>query len=221
MYNFTTKSTPWADVTVRKVEIGDKITSIGDSAFSQTSVKSVKIPNSVKTIGNSAFEDCELESITIPKGVTKINESAFAGDNSLKSIKVNRGNKKYSSKDGVLFNKNKSALVFYPSGKKGSRYTVPSSVRRIKSGAFDGYPGQNVFAKVRTLTMPKRIKIIENYALSETKIKTINFPGKRPERIGKHAFGENDTLTIRYKAKNWPASARQNYGAKKINWKNY
>ena len=219
MYSFAVVPAPWAKVDVEHVEIGDKITSIGEAAFFSSNIQTVKLSNSVKTIEDSAFEDCALTSVTIPKGVTRISETAFFGDAALKSIKVSRENKKYSAKDGVLFNKNKSSLLFYPEGKDNNHYTVPSSVRRIKTGAFSGYAVKNVAPRVKTLTMPKKIKVIENYSFDESKIQTISFPGNRPQKIGRCAFGENDSLTIRCNAKKWPASSRHNFGAKKIRWR--
>jgi len=51
------------------------------------------------------------------------------------SITVNPYNANYSSLDGVLFNKNQTALIECPGGKTGS-YTVPSSVTSIGNSAF-------------------------------------------------------------------------------------
>ena len=65
---------------VQKIEIGNGVTSIGDSAFySCNSLESITIPDSVTSIGQSAFNVCfSLASITIPDGVTSIEQFAFA-----------------------------------------------------------------------------------------------------------------------------------------------
>ena len=54
------KPSPWhADKSVKQVIIGDGVTTIGSSAFSDCdSLTSVTIPNSVTTIGSGAFSDC-------------------------------------------------------------------------------------------------------------------------------------------------------------------
>ena len=78
---------------VQKIEIGNGITSIGNSAFySCYSLASITIPNGVTNIGNSAFYSCySLASITIPNGVTNIVDSAFYNCRSLASITIPNG----------------------------------------------------------------------------------------------------------------------------------
>ena len=78
---------------IRKVEIGDSITSIGSYAFLHCySLSSITIPNGVTTIDTDAFNSCyTLSSITIPNGVTTISKSAFRMCYSLSSITIPNG----------------------------------------------------------------------------------------------------------------------------------
>ena len=71
---------PWGYYDIKRVIIGDSVTSIGNEAFRQCgSLTSVTIPNSVTTIGNSAFSGCNsLTSVTIPNSVTTIGNGAFS-----------------------------------------------------------------------------------------------------------------------------------------------
>ena len=64
---------------VKKIEIGNSVTSIGGYAFNYCySLSSITIPNSVTSIGKSAFQNCfSLSSITIPNSVTSIGGSTF------------------------------------------------------------------------------------------------------------------------------------------------
>ena len=137
------------------------VTSIGNKAFYDcTSLTSVNIPNSVTSIGNSAFEKCmNLTSINIPNSVTSIEYCAFGGCTSLTSIEiphsvtfigdcaftkctsltgitVNENNTSYTSVNGVLFNKDKTALIQYPGGKDDTSYCIPDGVTSIKTEAF-------------------------------------------------------------------------------------
>ena len=85
------KPSPWhADKSVKQVIIGNGVTTIGSSAFSDCdSLTSVTIPNSVTTIGSSAFAGCfSLTSVTIGNSVTTIGHGAFYGCSSLTSVTI-------------------------------------------------------------------------------------------------------------------------------------
>jgi len=86
------------------------VTSIGDLAFENcTDLTGITIPNSVTSIGQQAFFNCyNLTSVTIPGSVTSIGEPpAFVYCFNLSEINVDTNNLVYSSKDGVLFDKNR------------------------------------------------------------------------------------------------------------------
>ncbi len=99
------------------------------------------VPESVKTIEPGAFSDCTvLKRIVIHPGVTDIG-SSFTKDTfincwELTNINVHKDNLKYSSdENGVLYNKDKSVLLFVPGGYEGT-FTIPASVKKIYRGAF-------------------------------------------------------------------------------------
>ena len=75
------------------VEIGDCVTSIGDSAFNGCSgLTSITIPSGVTSISDYAFQYCHgLTNITIPSNVTSIGTSAFLSCNSLSSVTISSG----------------------------------------------------------------------------------------------------------------------------------
>ena len=89
---------------IKSVEIGNSVTSIGSSAFSYCSgLTSVTIGNSVTSIGSSAFSYCSgLTSVTIGNSVTSIGSSAFYGCSGLTSVVWNVKNCAYVSSS--LFN---------------------------------------------------------------------------------------------------------------------
>ena len=76
----------------------------------------------------------------------------------MEKIEVAESNKNYSSKDGVLFNKSLSALIYYPKLKSGTEYTVPSGVSRIEESSFFAVPG------LQTITIPASVTSIGNNA---------------------------------------------------------
>ena len=81
---------PWRYDDIKRVIIGDSVTSIGNSAFIQCFfLTSVTIPNSVTTIGGWAFSICSsLTSVTISNSVTTIGDNAFIGCSSLTSVTI-------------------------------------------------------------------------------------------------------------------------------------
>ncbi|WP_171682379.1 leucine-rich repeat protein [Paenibacillus planticolens] len=76
-----------------------------------------------------------LQTIKIPADTISIGEAAFCNEG-LQSIEVDENNSYYSSEDGILFNKDKTTLLAYPSQRKRPFYLVPSSVTEIADCAF-------------------------------------------------------------------------------------
>ncbi len=112
------------------------------------------IPDSVNKIGNCAFDYCDnLNSISISKNIENIgltysngrmyeweelDINAFYGIKNISYIIVDADNKYYlSDAYGVLFNKDKTTLIKYPSGNTRKTYTIPISVTAIGAGAFN------------------------------------------------------------------------------------
>ncbi|WPJ97812.1 leucine-rich repeat protein [Coraliomargarita algicola] len=119
------------------VTISNGVTEIGNSAFYQCrDLQSIIIPDSVTSIGMFSFGWCEdLSVVTISSRVVSIGYNAFALCHSLLSIDVDPMNQSYTSIDGVLFNKSKSTLINYPSGRTGP-YEIPHGVVTIERSAF-------------------------------------------------------------------------------------
>ena len=105
--------------------------------------KEFAIPSSVTTTGMWAFhENSYIEKITIPQGLVQLGETNTRNScgidcENLKTIVVEEGNNNYIVVDGVLFTKDKTALVLYPPEKQDTTYTIPSGTDLICWGAID------------------------------------------------------------------------------------
>jgi hypothetical protein len=141
--------------TITSVDIPKGVEAIQEKAFEYcTNLKQVTFPNTLKSIAGDAFWGCSnLTSVTIPKSVTDIGRNAFIYCGKLTSINVNPSNPAYSSKDGILYDKNMTTLLQYPGGKKGP-FTTPDGVTVIGWDAFYGCTG------LTAITFSKSVKNI-------------------------------------------------------------
>ncbi len=142
------------------VTIPSSVKTIADNNFySCDSLISVNIADGVTSIGKWVFSGCyELQSITIPKSVTSIGDWSFASNTSFTAINVDSNNKNFSSVGGVLFNKNATTLIRYPSGKTNSSYTIPNGVTVIDKSAFYSADA------LTKITIPDSVKTIRDGA---------------------------------------------------------
>lgn len=78
-----------------------------------------------------------VKEIYIPKSVKSIIFPAFSNCTYLEKFIVDPNNENYSSDDfGVLFNKDKTSLLYYPAGNKRTNYEIPDTVKEICEEAF-------------------------------------------------------------------------------------
>jgi len=137
----------------------------------------VSIPSKIQNlpvteIGKETFKDYTiLTSITIPNSVTSIEEGAFADCTSLTALNVAVDNNAYTAENGILYTKNKTALVVYPAGKTGA-FIIPNNVTSIKKYAFHGS------TSLTSVTISKSVSGIGNYAFYDcTNLNSVTFQG--------------------------------------------
>lgn len=167
------------------------VETIGEAAFEYCiGLTSVTIPALVKQIGDYAFWGCgQLPSISIPASVTQIGNGAFVECAGLISISVAEGNTKYSSADGILFDKTKTTLITFPAGKSGE-YLIPESVRIIENTAF-----YNCKKLISITTIPNSVTTINAHAFSGcSTLSSVMLPAS-VTFIGNMAFADCNQLT--------------------------
>ena len=143
---------------ITSLVIPNSIKEIGSSAFSGCrGLTSIEIPGSVKRIKKyalgfnnftsitlqsgveyleeDAFDYCSyLRSITIPDTVTYLSSSTFHNC-SIDWFEVDSNNQYYSSDNGVLYNKDKSALILCPISVSGV-FVIPDNLSSVDEKAF-------------------------------------------------------------------------------------
>ncbi|MGN0106182.1 MAG: leucine-rich repeat domain-containing protein, partial [Hominilimicola sp.] len=120
-----------------EIIIPSSVVTIGSNAFFQCSgLTYIDIPNGVEKVESLAFQSCHnVKSISIPQSVKSIYGNTFYGCSSLTNISVDANNEKYTSVNGVLYNKDITKIISYPNGLTGD-YIIPDSVTEIGSSAF-------------------------------------------------------------------------------------
>ncbi|UTD05638.1 leucine-rich repeat domain-containing protein [Treponema denticola] len=118
-------------------------------------------------------------SLTIPKEVTHggvtytvtgIEHPQLWGT-TLQNVTVASDNAYLSSQNGVIFNKDKTVLLWYPKGKPGASYTVPSGVTKLEENSF-----RNIDA-LTSVTLPDGLKDIASYVFRFCpNLATLNLP---------------------------------------------
>ena len=144
------------------LEMSDTLTTIEGSAFcSCTSLKTVIFSDSVTTIADGSFTDCTgLESVTIGKGCTSVTASAFTRNVNLVKFDVSEDNENYASVDGVLYNKEKTAVICYPKSLSGE-CVIPDTVTSIEKAAFENCN------KLTKITIGSGVETVNPYAFNQ------------------------------------------------------
>ena len=149
------------------------------------------IPNSVTSVNDEAFGNCNnLASITIGDNVARMN-SLNIGSKLIEYI-VTENNTNYSSLDGVLFDKDKTELIAYPTAKVSSSYIIPSSVIKIKkSVSFN--------SNLTTINL-NNVTGIEAYPFSGGYIREFIVPMANPSYSVENGvlFNKKQTVLIAY-----------------------
>ena len=140
------------------------------------------------TLESFAFESTGLTRVNVPASLVEMRDNPFNHCRDLAAVDVAEGNQVFSSVDGVLFDAEKSRLIFYPIGRPGSAYTVPEGTRVI---------GADAFSRNRQLVkvlLPSSLETIEDYAFYKMySLAEMDIP-EGVTRIDAYAFCQCDEL---------------------------
>ena len=145
---------------IKYLAIEDNILSVGERAFMGTSVEKVKV--NAKSLNRLVFQACySLTDVILDNNLKTSSDQIFFGDNNIKNVRIysestslvfgsifhgcnsnyldkviiNSDNNTYCQKDGILYNKDLSTIIFYPIAKKGE-FIIDDSIKNIFESAF-------------------------------------------------------------------------------------
>lgn len=123
---------------LKSITLPNTLEYIGASVFSDcTALTKIKLPNnSLRSLGNSAFGGCTgIKHFHIPGTVWSMHNS-FSGCSGIETITVDWMSTYYRAEDGILYNLDKSEILFVYS-LDGTTLTIPKTARNIQSSALD------------------------------------------------------------------------------------
>ena len=175
--DYADSDAPWTayESQITSVIVEEGVTALGDyCCFNMANATGVQLPETLTYLGANAFYGCSsLESITLPASLVDFGGFMFSRCTSLKEILVAEGNPLLYSRDGVVYGRESvedmllDMLCFYPEGKTGSSFTVPSDVNVILDGAF-------LYNKhLHHVTMSDTVMYIGSYAFEDTALETL------------------------------------------------
>ena len=184
----------WGLLNLTSISIPATVEDIGDAAFANCiKLKSISLPDKVISISNETFYACEtLSSVKFGKNVTSIGDYAFAECYNLGNITL--PNTLQTMGDYAFQNCTYLGKISIPAKCKVisnhafdgcvslSSVTLNEGVTKVGNEAFDGCP-------INSISFPKTLGSIGEYAFRDTSLKTITFKGATPvDNINERAF---------------------------------
>lgn len=148
----------------------------------------------VTSLGANMFASTtNTPSIVIPQHVNTVSNDFLNGNTSITRITVDPNNQYYTNdNNGVLFNKDSTTLVKYPTGRTNTSCEVPATIMTIASNAFSGN------TRIQTIYFNENISVIANNAFEGCSVlRDLYFEGENvPYFTGFNTFLPNATLYV-------------------------
>ena len=198
---------------LQSVTMPATVTKIGAFAFDGCSaLKSVAFPACQTELGEGAFFRCEaLETLLFGSDWTAINLEPYRWSRALRVLEVpakvrsltnlkliatlekvcvSVGNRAFSSRDGLLYNREGTTLYACPRAWVGS-VTVPEGVERVLEGAFAGCP------QVEKVVLPSTLREMSYGEFARAKgLRSLTFKAAEPLKTARHNGSEVFALRV-------------------------
>lgn len=150
-------------------------------------------------IQKHSFKDnTAITGVTIGKNLSWIQYEAFEGCVNLAKFTVDEENTVLSTDEyGVLYSKNKDALIYFPPANGIENYTIPDSTERIGAKFHD-------CKSLKTLTIPESVEHIDTNFSQCTALTDIYYGGieRKWNTLYGSVFGLPDNVTVHFREEN-------------------
>ncbi len=147
---------------LENVTLPDSLTYIDEAAFYGAGLTELVIPEHITALGPNPFTNCtKLTSVKIPAGLTELENYTFSGCTSLKKFDVAAENPAFCDLNGVLMSKDRTVLIDYPDARSGKHYTIPASVKEVRTHAFADC------CNLESILIPETVTTIGSYAFAD------------------------------------------------------
>ena len=192
--------------------IPEKVTSIGDYAFASCEkLTTMTFPSALGEIGAHVFEGCStLTTLSeFPQTLTDIGENAFY-KTAVTAFSVSEESEDYAAVDGVLYDKERTTLLFYPTGSTATTIQIPAETAGIEANAF-------AYAKnLKSIVLPEGLTVIGASAFAYSGLTHITSLASGLS-IKEQAFaGCLDLVSVNFKGAVSGIDEKAFYGAKKL-----
>lgn len=160
---------------LRKVTLGKGLKRLDSREFADCNkLKSLKIPDSLEEFNLSSIAGTKITEVKFGKNLKKFDDDFY---NQLASISVSKKNRNFSSQNGVLYNKDKTKLVYYPTESRRKTFRVPDSIKTA----------DNIFwTNLKSLYLPKKLTKLK-YIGENPKLTNLVFTGRKKITVSKYA----------------------------------
>lgn len=128
---------------------------IDRNAFRDSNIKNVTLPEGLLSISSYAFEDTKISSITLPKSLSILHPDAFH-NSTLSHVHVNKQNGILSSRDGILYNKDQSLLIYWPEARVEENLKFADTLKVLDLSQI------KTLEQSKSITIPKALNSILN-----------------------------------------------------------
>ena len=139
--SYTGKTGDDVDLNIPSEFCGYEVSQIGNYIVETSTIfHSITIPDTVAQIKENAFRYCSTDILIIGKNIKSGFELSDFFDLEIEK-KVISHSSYFKAIDGIVYNSNKTRLLYCPRQKKIKGYKLPDSVRTIEYEAFDWCDG--------------------------------------------------------------------------------